>query len=474
MPKNPLIRRNFILQTKAAERLYHEYAADMRIIDYHCHLPVAQIAQDHRFADLAEIWLAGDHYKWRAMRTAGIDERYCTGDASPWEKFFKWAEVVPKTLENPLYHWTHMELARPFGIRDRLLGPQTAKGIWDECNAKLAEESFSARNIMRRMDVALVCTTDDPADDLVHHKQIANDSSFAISILPGWRPDKALAVESPEAFATWVNKLEAAADTAITDFASFMDALRGRHDAFHAVGCRLSDHGIATAYGQDYTDAEIARIFEKARAGTAVDDDDIARFKSAMLYELAVMDCEKDWTQQYHIGALRNNNTRMFERIGCDTGFDSMGDLEVAGPLAKMLDRLDRRGKLTRTILYNANPRDSAMMATMIGNFQDGSTPGKMQWGSGWWHLDQKDNMEAQMRTLANMGLLSPFVGMVTDSRSFLSYTRHDYFRRILCNLLGGDMREGLIPRDYDLVGGMVRNICYDNAARYFKFPGLS
>ena len=474
MAKNLFIKKDFLLRSAAAEQLYHEYAADMPIIDYHCHLPVVQIAEDHRFADLAEIWLAGDHYKWRAMRAAGVAERHCTGDASPWEKFFKWAEVVPRTLGNPLYHWTHLELARPFGIRDRLLNPETAKGIWDECNEKLAQDDFSARGIMKHMNVHLVCTTDDPTDDLTHHKRIANDSSFRIGVLPGWRPDKALAVESPDAFKAWVGKLAAAADVEIADFASFMQALRKRHDAFHAAGCRLSDHGIATAYAEEYSTSEIARIFEKARAGEPVDGGETAKFKSAMLYELGVMDCERDWTQQYHIGAMRNNNTRMFEKLGPDTGFDSIGDLDVAGPLARMLDRLDRQGKLARTILYNLNPRDNAVMATMIGNFQDGSTPGRMQWGSGWWHLDQKDGMEAQLRTLANMGLLSPFVGMVTDSRSFLSYTRHEYFRRILCNLLGGDMKTGLLPRDYRLVGQMVRDISYDNAAVYFKFPGLS
>ena len=473
MSKDAFITEDFLLETEAARRLYHEYAEGMPIIDYHCHLPVRQVADDHQFADLTEIWLAGDHYKWRAMRAAGVNERFCTGDASPWEKFLKWAETVPKTLCNPLYHWSHLELKRPFGISDRLLDPDTAKGIWEACNAKLATPEFSCRGIMEQMDVVLVCTTDDPTDDLSLHWQIADDETFDIQVLPGWRPDKAMAVENVATWNAWTDKLAAAADVEIKDFASFVQALRKRHDVFHAHGCRLSDHGLDTAYAEEYTDQEIAAIFAKARSGKALDEGGILKFKSAMLYAFGVMDYEKDWTQQYHLGAMRNNNARMMARLGPDTGYDSIGDLAVAQPLSRMLDRLESDGKLARTILYNLNPADNAVLATMIGNFQDAGSPGKVQFGSGWWFLDQKDGMEAQMRMLSSVGLLSMFVGMITDSRSFLSYTRHEYFRRILCNLLGSDMEKGLIPRDWDLVGQTIKDIAHHNAARYFRFEGM-
>jgi glucuronate isomerase len=464
------ITENFLLQNDTAVRLYHEYARDMPIIDYHCHLPPQQIAEDHRFENLAQIWLYGDHYKWRAMRANGVAERYCTGNATDREKFQKWAETVPKTLRNPLYHWTHLELKRPFGISDRLLNPETAEGIWSQCNAKLAQPDFSCRGIMRQMNVVLVCTTDDPTDSLEHHAAIAADSSFPIRVLPAFRPDKGMAVEDPEAFRAWVDRLAAAADVEIQDFRTYLDAIRRRHDYFHSRGCRLSDHGVETFYAEDYTESETEAIFRKAYAGQRLEGGEIARFKSAMLYAFALLDHEKGWTQQYHVGALRNNNTRFFRAIGPDTGFDSIGDLEVARPLSRFLDRLDRDDRLTKTILYNLNPADNDVFATMIGNFQDGSTPGKMQLGSGWWFLDQKDGMEKQLNALSNQGLLSRFVGMLTDSRSFLSYTRHEYFRRILCNLLGAEIEEGLLPRDVELVGRMVQDICYNNAAEYFGF----
>jgi glucuronate isomerase len=470
MAKDVLITEDFLLETEAARRLYHEYAEDLPIIDYHCHLPPEQVARDHRFANLTEIWLAGDHYKWRAMRTNGVPERYCTGDASDWEKFAKWAETVPALLRNPLYHWTHLELKRPFGISDRALSPETAKGIWEECNAKLATPAFSCRGIMKQMKVVLVATTDDPVDSLAHHRAVAADDSFDVQMLPAWRPDKGMAVENPALFNGWVETLAAAADVEIRDFASYLDALKKRHDFFHAMGCRLSDHGLETAYADDYTQRAIETIFGKARAGTALRPEEVLKFKSAMLYEFAVMDHSKGWTQQFHFGAMRNNNTRMYERLGPDTGFDSIGDFEIGRPLSKLLDRLDRTDQLCKTILYNLNPRDNALMATMVGNFQDGRTPGKMQWGSGWWFLDQLDGMTQQMETLSQMGLLSRFVGMLTDSRSFLSYTRHDYFRRLLCNILGRDMTRGLVPNDFAHVGGMVRDIGYNNAARYFGF----
>ena len=476
MRRDILITDDFLLQSKAARELYRDYAEGMPIIDYHCHLPPAQVAEDHRFKNLTEVWLYGDHYKWRAMRSNGVAERYCTGDASDWEKFQQWAETTPKALRNQLYHWTHLELKRYFGIGDRLLNPESAKGIWEECNAKLSQPEYSARGLMKMMDVRLVCTTDDPTDSLEHHRAIAEDDSFDVQVLPTWRPDKGMAVERPEAFNEWVEKLAAASDTEIRDLDSYLAALRKRHDFFQQMGCRLSDHGIETAYAEDYTESDIRAVFDVVRSGKQPDALQVLKFKSAMLYEFGIMDAEKNWTQQFHFGAMRNNNSRMFERLGPDTGFDSIGDFEIERPLAKMLDRLDRDEKLAKTILYNLNPRDNELLVTMLGNFQDGSVPGKMQFGSAWWFLDQKEGMEKQLDALSNTGLLSRFVGMLTDSRSFLSYPRHEYFRRILCNLLGRDIEQGLLPRDMALIGGMVRDISYNNAASYFGFelPSLT
>ncbi len=464
------ITDDFLLQSDAAKRLFHDHASDMPIIDYHCHLPPLQVASDHQFENLTQIWLAGDHYKWRAMRTAGIEERFITGDASDWEKFEKWAQVVPMTLRNPLYHWTHLELRRPFGIDNRLLSPETAKGIWDECNAMLSEKDFSARGIMKQMKVRLVCTTDDPIDDLAHHRAVADDASFDIRMLPTFRPDKAMAAGVPKTYNEYLDKLSAAADVEIRNYATLLEALRKRHDYFHEMGCRLSDHGLELFVFKEWTESEVTTIFDKVRGGDVPTEEELVLLQSSLLYEMAVMDAERGWTQQFHIGALRNNNTRMFEKIGPDTGFDSIVDGPYAKPLSHFLDRLDRIEKLPKTILYNLNPTANEMLASMIGNFQDGSTPGKIQFGSGWWFLDQKDGMERQMEALSNLGLLSLFVGMLTDSRSFLSYTRHEYFRRILCNLLGGEMESGILPSDFEMVGQMVRDICYHKAERYFGF----
>ena len=464
------ITEDFLLETKSGVKLFHDHARDLPIIDYHCHLPPQQIADDHRFKNLAEIWLHGDHYKWRAMRANGVPERYCTGDASDWEKFEKWAETVPFTLRNPLYHWTHLELKRPFGISDRLLNPQTARGIWDQANDLLARDGFSCRGIMWKMNVALVCTTDDPTDSLEHHARIAADKSFSIQVLPTFRPDKAMAAEAPDALNSWINRLARVADVDIRDFDTFIEAIRKRHEFFHAQGCRLSDHGITTFFADEYTAGELATVFAKLRRGHELHRDEITKFKSAMLHEFALMDHEKGWTQQFHVGPIRNNNTRMLETVGPDTGFDSIGDWPVAEPMSRFFDRLERQHRLARTIVYNINPAYNDVFATMVANFQDGSMPGKMQYGSGWWFLDQKDGMERQLETLSNQGLLSRFVGMLTDSRSFLSYTRHEYFRRILCNLLGKEIDRGLLPKDFDLVGRMVEDICYHNAARYFGF----
>lgn len=459
---------NFLLQTETAQKLYHQHAAKMPIFDYHCHIPPNEIAEDKQFENMAQIWLYGDHYKWRAMRANGVDERYCTGDASDWEKFEKWAETVPNTLRNPLYHWTHLELQRFFGI-DKLLNPSTAKEIWDECNAKLQTPEYSVKNIIRMANVHTICTTDDPVDSLEYHRQI-KESGFEVSVLPAWRPDKAMAVENTETFNQYVDKLAEVSGIPIDSFTSFMDAIENRHRFFHENGCRLSDHGLETAIAEKYTEKEIRDIFEKIRGGNDLTFEEIQKFKSCMLYEFGIMDHSRGWTQQFHLGALRNNSTRLFKQLGPDTGLDSIGDFEVAQPLSKFLDKLDMENKLAKTILYNLNPRDNELIATMIGNFQDGSVPGKMQFGSGWWFLDQKDGMEKQMNALSNLGLLSRFVGMLTDSRSFLSYPRHEYFRRTLCNLIGNDVENGEIPNDMELLGQMVENICFNNAKAYFNF----
>ena len=463
------INDDFLLQSEAARKLYHQYARDLPIIDYHCHLPPEQVARDHRFENLTRIWLRGDHYKWRLMRAAGADEKYITGEASDWEKFKKWAAVVPQTLRNPMYHWVHLELKRPFGISDRLLCPETARSIWDECNEKLASPEFSARGIMKQMNVALVCTTDDPTDSLEHHRTVADDEAFDIRMLPAFRPDKAMAVESPEAFNEWTDRLAVAANMEVADFESFMQALAARHAFFNDTGCRLSDHGLSSVCWAEYTDSEIDAIFGKLRAGDRIDDTEAARFKSAMMYRFGAMDSSAGWTQQIHYGALRNNSTRLLAQLGPDCGGDSIGQGDSARGLSRLLDRLESDGALGRTIIYNLNPCDNEMLATMVGNFQGGQ-PGKMQFGSGWWFLDQLDGMTRQIDALSNTGLLSRFVGMLTDSRSFLSYTRHEYFRRMLCNILGGEMETGLLPDDLEMIGAMVADISHHNASRYFGF----
>lgn len=403
------------------------------------------------------------------MRSNGVKEHLCTGDASDREKFQAWAETVPKTLRNPLYHWTHLELNRPFGINDRLLNGDTAQGIWDECNELLAKPEFTTQGIMKQMKVEAVCTTDDPNDSLEHHIAHAKTEGAA-TMLPTWRPDKAMAVENVADWNAWVDRLGELTNREIREFDELLIALDERHQFFHDVGCRLSDRGLETAYAAEYTESQIKNIFKAARAGKTPDAEEIDKFKSAMMVEFGRLDHKRGWTMQLHLGALRNNNSRLFRSLGPDTGFDSIGDFEIGRPLSKFLDSLDDTDQLPKTILYNLNPRDNELMATMIGNFQDGSVPGKMQFGSGWWFLDQWDGMGKQIEALSNLGLLSRFVGMLTDSRSFLSYTRHEYFRRLLCNILGADMVRGYVPRDFDLVGGMVADISYNNAKEYFGF----
>jgi glucuronate isomerase len=466
----PFLDDDFLLESRTAARLYHDYAASEPIIDYHCHLSPALVAADHKFANLTQIWLGGDHYKWRAMRGNGVPERFCTGDASDWEKFEMWARTVPFTLRNPLYHWTHMELKRPFGVTGRLLDATTARAIYDHCNAKLAEDAFSTQGLLRQFRVEVVCTTDDPTDALQAHREHARAVGAGPRLLPTWRPDRAMSLDDLPAWNLWVDQLQAAADTSIGSLAEFLGALRKRHAFFHAAGCRISDHGLERIFAAPYTDREAEAIFAQARAATPLSPEDRHKLSSALLYELALMDHAAGWTQQFHLGALRNNNTRMRRKLGPDTGFDSIGDFPQAEALSRFLDRLDADDRLGRTILYNLNPADNEVLATMLGNFQDGTVPGKIQFGSAWWFLDQKEGMERQLGALSALGLLARFVGMLTDSRSFLSYSRHEYFRRLLCNLLGGDVEQGLLPADFNLLGGMVRDICYRNARAYFRF----
>lgn len=463
------LNENYLLGNETARRLYHEYAEGRPIIDFHSHLSPAEIAADKKWTNLTEIWLSCDHYKWRAMRTNGIPERFITGDAGDFEKFGKWAETMPAMLRNPLYDWAHLELKRYFGVEDRL-SPATAQAIWETCNARLAEPAMSCRGLLKQSNVALVCTTDDPADSLEFHQQIAADPACGVRVCPTFRPDKTLAIDSPAEYNRYLRKLGDAAGVDIIGYDDLLTALERRHEFFHKNGCRMADHGLETVYADETTRSEATRLFSRVLSGAALRGMEAHALKSAILHDLALMNHARGWTQQFHIGPIRNNNSRMFRLLGPDAGFDSMGDANYARPLVRFLDRLAAEEKLTRTILYNLNPRDNAMLAAMIGNFQDGTEPGKIQWGPAWWFLDQRWGIADQLNTLSGMGLLGRFVGMLTDSRSFLSFVRHEYFRRILCNLLGAEMEAGLLPDDMELVGKMVGDICYDNAARYFKF----
>lgn len=459
------LNADFLLQTPTAQQLYHDYAAKMPIIDYHNHLPPAEIAENKQFDNITEIWLKGDHYKWRAMRSNGVDENNITGNADDYTKFKVWAATVPYTMRNPLYHWTHLELQKPFGIAD-LLNESTAEEIYNRCNEKL--KTLPVHSLLDYFSVEILCTTDDPCDDLRFHQQI-KQSGLQVNVLPAFRPDKAMSVEDPKSFNTYVNALGAAADINISNYRLLLEALKKRHDFFHNTGCRISDHGLETMYADDFTHAQLEESFNKIRNGNKLDPKEVSRFKSATLHFICEWNAEKQWTQQFHIGALRNNNSRLLQRLGADAGVDSIGDWSVAQPMSAFFNRLDKENKLAKTIIYNNNPAHNAVYATMIGNFQDGITPGKIQFGSGWWFLDQKNGMEEQMNVLSNMGLLSRFVGMTTDSRSFLSWPRHEYFRRILCNLIGNDIENGLLPNDTAWLGKMVQDISYNNAKNYFN-----
>jgi glucuronate isomerase len=459
--------QDFLLNTTSAKRLYHDYAAALPIIDYHCHLPPKQIADNHGFENLTEIWLRGDHYKWRAMRMNGIDESFITGDKNDWEKFQKWSETVPYTLRNPLYHWTHLELQRYFGIHE-ILNAKTAKEIFEHCNQKLQTSEFRVHGLLKKMNVGFICTTDDPTDSLEHHRVIQK-TGLNIKVAPAFRPDQAMAIGDPVVFKRWLEKLKESSNISITNFHQFLDALKTRHDYFHSNGCRISDHGLERFYNVEWTDLELENIFQKVISNKKPETAELEKFQSALLLQFAEWDFEKGWVQQYHIGALRNNNSRALNTLGPDTGWDSIGDFPQATALSAFLNSLDKNNHLAKTILYNNNPADNELMATMIGNFNDGSSPGKVQWGSAWWFLDQKDGMTKQLNALSNMGLISRFVGMITDSRSFLSYPRHEYFRRILCGLFGQEIEMGELPNDMEWTGKIIKDICYYNALHFFN-----
>ena len=458
----------FLLHNKTAVKLYNEFAKSMPIIDYHCHLSPQQIADDVRFKNITQIWLYGDHYKWRAMRTNGVDEQFCTGNASDKDKFTQWAATVPYTLRNPLYHWTHLELKRYFGVTE-ILNEHSADRIYEQCTALLQQPDYSVKSLLRKMNVYTVCTTDDPADTLEYHQKLKNDG-FEIPILPAFRPDNAMNVADPEKFNSYLKKLEGVTNISISSFDDFLFALQNRHDFFASMGCGVSDHGLEEIYAEDFTGSEIDSIFNKVHSGKHLNDLEQRKFKSAMLVHFAEWNWEKGWIQQYHLGALRNNNSRMLATLGPDTGWDSIGDFQQEKNLSKFLGKLDNDDRLAKTILYNLNPADNELMATMVGNFNDGSVAGKIQFGAAWWFLDQKDGMVKQMNALSNMSLLSRFVGMLTDSRSFLSYPRHEYFRRILCNLFGEEIENGELPNDISWIGKIIQDICFYNAKNYFNW----
>jgi glucuronate isomerase len=459
---------NFLLKTKTAQTLYHNFAKQMPVIDYHNHLMPDQIANDFRFKNITQVWLYGDHYKWRAMRANGIDEHYITGNATDLEKFKKWAETVPYSLRNPLYHWTHLELQRYFDIHE-VLSPANAERIYEECTAKLQTPEYSVQNLLRKMKVKTLCTTDDPLDSLEHHQKIKNDG-LDIKVLPAFRPDKAMNADDQQALNKYIDQLSALTGRELNDLDAYLSALKSRHDYFAENGCSVSDHGLEQIYADDYTEEDIKDIYGKIRNEIPLSIEEAGQFKSALLFQFALWDHEKGWVQQYHLGALRNNNDRLLSQLGPDTGFDSIGDLPQGKTLSKFLNKLDAQNCLAKTILYNLNPADNELMATMIGNYNDGTIAGKVQWGSAWWFLDQKEGMIKQINTLSNMGLLSRFVGMLTDSRSFLSYPRHEYFRRILCNLFGDDVENGELPDDQEWLGKVIQDICYNNAKEYFNF----
>jgi glucuronate isomerase len=469
MPK--FMDEEFLLTTRASRRLYHDHAHGMPILDFHCHLPVREIAENRAFASVTEAWLAGDHYKWRAMRACGVPERLVTGEASDREKFFAWAETVPRTVGNPLYHWTHLELKRYFDLHDVLLGPATASSVYDRCSAMLAREDHRVRALLTSMNVRVVCTTDDPVDDLAHHARLRSDPAFPVTVVPTFRADEARGVESPARFNSWVDRLAHSSGIEVREWADFTAALRARHDSFHAAGCRSSDQGLEEPFSEECSESDASTIFRSVRGGASPGPREARAFKSAVTRALARMDAEKGWVQQLHMGALRDVNSRSFAQLGPNSGFDVMGDFSLVRPLVRYLDSLETADCLPKTILYCLNPADNAVLTVIAGTFPRENVRGRVQLGAAWWFNDQKQGMEDHLRTLMSMGLLANFVGMLTDSRSFLSFPRHEYFQRILCAVLGSAVEAGELPRDFGLLGGIVRDVCWGNAERYFGIP---
>ncbi len=463
----PFINEDFLLESKTARRLYNEFSKDQPIIDFHCHLSPSMIADDRQFENLGQAWLEGDHYKWRAMRTNGANERFCTGNATPVEKFGKWAETVPATIGNPLYHWTHLELARYFNIYD-LLSPSTSGEIYEKASGMLRTKEFSIRSLIRKMNVEVICTTDDPSDSLEYHKLLKG--SFETRVLPTFRPDNAVKTEDPVKFTEYIVRLEKASGMGIDGFEALIKVIDSRHEFFHNLGGRLSDHGLDRFYYAPCTADEADRIFKSLLKGQSLSADETEKYKTAVMLELCRMNQKRGWTQQFHVGAMRNNNSRMFRQMGPDTGWDSIGFPQDASKMSGFLSALDDSDQLAKTILYNLNPADNEMMVTMAGNFNDGTRPVKVQYGAAWWFLDQKAGMEKNLKDIASLGLLRRFVGMVTDSRSFLSYPRHEYFRRIVCNFVGNEIEKGLMPGDDELVKPLIEGISYKNAKEYFGF----
>ncbi len=465
--KSKFIGSDFLLQSESAEQLYHKHAANLPIVDYHNHLSPKDIAENRQFTNITEAWLEGDHYKWRAMRSNGVDEKFCTGTATSEEKFLKWAETVPSTLRNPLYHWTHLELKNYFGV-DQLLNPRTAKDIYEECSALLRTKEFSVLGLLKKVKAEVVCTTDDPCDDLKYHEIVAKANT--IKMFPTFRPDKAYIFDDPTAYVKYSKRLSDASGTEINSLSALLKAMESRVEFFDNHGCRVADHGLERLPFSNLSMSDGTALFSSVLKGNSLSGKEANGLRSLILTHLCKLYHSRGWVMQFHLGALRNNSARMKQTIGIDTGFDSIGDFEQARPMTKFFDRLDKENQLAKTVIYNLNPADNELFATMTGNFMDGSIPGKIQWGSGWWFLDQKDGMEKQINTLSNMGLLSRFIGMVTDSRSFLSFPRHEYFRRILCNVVGNDIENGELPDDLELIGKMVEDICYNNAKRYLGF----
>jgi glucuronate isomerase len=462
------LSEDFLLHSKTAQTLYHEYAEPAPILDYHCHLSPQAIADDVVADSITQVWLGGDHYKWRAMRTNGIDENFITGSAGDEEKFAMWAKTMPAIIRNPLYDWAHLELKRYFDVSGTLLSPETAAHIYAVCNEKIKDKNFSAKNLLRRMNVKVVCTTDDPIDSLAFHEQVKRDG-FEITMLPTFRPDKTMAVDDPVTYNRYLDALSAVSNIDIVSYDTLLEAVDKRHEYFHLHGCRCADHALETLSEHAGTPAEIAAIFSEVRAGKTVTPAQSATFKAALMIELCKMNHHRGWVQQIHIGVIRNVRTALYKKLGPDTGLDCIGDSSFGRPLCRLLDALDTTGQLTKTILFNINPGDNEQLVTIAGAFQDGLIPGKIQLGPAWWFLDQKDGMVRQMEALSVLGLLSRFVGMTTDSRSLLSFPRHEYFRRILCNVLGGEMENGDLPGDMKLMGSIVSNICFNNAREYFK-----